>query len=168
MKSLLMSIFASVLVVTVSGCCSTGSCPKAEKADKCCKKVCPKAEKSKKDCPKAKKCTMPCAKAKKCPFMGKWEFFVDQNGKLTALPIDHSPKLELCKKGVVKFHYAKDGKKAMVQGKWKVADGKLVISDASGKSVQYYTIQKDGSAEFIVGKNDRLPENTRIIIRKIK
>ena len=111
---------------------------------------------------------MPCAKAKKCPFAGKWEFFVSQNGKLTALPVDHSPKLELCKKGVVKFHYTKDGKAAVVEGKWKVADGKLVISDASGKSVQYYTIQKDGSAEFIVGRNDRLPENTRIIIRKIK
>ena len=158
MKSFLMSIFASVLVVAVSGCCSTGSCPKAEKADKCCKK----------DCPKAKKCTMPCAKAKKCPFMGKWEFFVSQDGKLTALPVDHSPVLELCKKGVVKFHYTKDGKAIVVEGKWKAADGKLVISDASGKSKQYYMIQKDGSAEFIVGKNDRLPENTRIVIRKLK
>ena len=158
MKSFLMSFFASVLVVAVSGCCSSGSCPKAEKAAECSKKVCPKAEKSKKNCPKAKK----------CPFMGKWEFFVNQNGKLTALPLDHSPKLELCKKGVVKFHYTKDGQAVVVEGKWKVADGKLLISDASGKSVQYYTIQKDGSAEFVVGKNDRLPENTRIIIRKIK
>ena len=158
MKSFMMSIMAALLVFAVSGCCSTVSCPKAKEAEKCCKKA----------CPAAKKCTMPCAKAKKCPFMGKWEFFVSQNGKLTALPVDHSPKLELCKKGVVKFHYEKDGKAAVVEGKWKVADGKLVISDASGKSNQYYTIQKDGSAEYVVGKNDRLPENTKVIIRKIK
>lgn len=158
MKSFMMSIMAALLVFAVSGCCSTGSCPNAKAAEKCGEKA----------CPAAKKCTMPCAKAKKCPFMGKWEFFVSQNGKLTALPVDHSPKLELCKKGVVKFHYEKDGKAAVVEGKWKVADGKLVISDASGKSNQYYTIQKDGSAEFTVGKNDRLPENTKVIIRKIK
>ena len=165
MKIFMMSIMASLLVFAVSGCCSAGSCQKAEKS---CKKACPKAEKSKKNCPNDKKCTMPCAKAKKCPFMGKWEFFISQNGKLTALPVDHSPKLELCKKGVVKFHYEKDGKSAVVEGKWKVADGKLVISDAAGKSNQYYTIQKDGSAEYVVGKNDRLPENTKVIIRKVK
>jgi hypothetical protein len=158
MKSFMMSIMAALLVFAVSGCCSTGSCTKAKAAEKCCKKA----------CPVAKKCTMPCAKAKKCPFTGKWEFFVSQNGKLTALPVDHSPKLELCKKGVVRFHYVKDGKAAVVQGKWKVADGKLVISDAAGKSNQYDTIQKDGSAEFSVGKNDRLPENTKVIIRKVK
>ena len=147
MKSLIMGIVTALLVVTVSGCCSKGSCPEAKKAEKC---------------------TMPCKKAKKCPFTGTWEFFISRDGKLTALPVDHSPKLELCKKGVVKFHYVKEGKEAVVDGKWKVADGRLVISDASGKYTQYYTIKKDGSAEFIVGKNDRLPENTTVVIRKVK
>ena len=156
MKSFMMSIVASLLILTVSGCCSNGSCLKNKEAE------------AKKACPNAKKCTKPCKKAKKCPFTGKWEFFVSQDGKLTALPVDHSPKLELCKKGVVKFHYVKDGKETVVEGKWKVADGRLVISDASGKYTQYYTLKKDGSAEFIIGKNDRLPENTKVVIRKVK
>ena len=157
MKSFIMGIVTALLVVTVSGCCSKGACPKGKEAEAC-----------KKACPKAEKCTMPCKKAKKCPFTGTWEFFISRDGKLTALPVDHSPKLELCKKGAVKFHYVKEGKEVVVEGKWKVADGRLVISDASGKYTQYYTIKRDGSAEFIVGKNDRLPENTTVVIRKVK
>lgn len=168
MKSFMMSIFAALLVVTVSGCCTGSGCPKAGENGKVCKKSCPKAEKGKKNCPNAKKCTRPCAKAAKCPFIGEWEFFINQNGKLAPLPVGHSPKLELCKKGVVRFHYVKDGKQAVVEGKWKIADKKLVISDAAGKNNQYYTLKKDGSAEFSVGKNDRLPENTKVVIRKIK
>ena len=182
MKSFMMSIFAALLVVAVSGCCTGSgypkakesgkvckkSCPKAKESGKVCKKSCPKAEKGKKNCPNAKKCTRPCAKAAKCPFVGKWEIFVSKNGQLAKLPVDHSPKLELCKKGVLRFHFVKDGKQAVVEGKWKIAGKKLVISDAAGKNNQYYTLKDDGSAEFVVGKNDRLPENTKVVIRKIK
>ena len=172
MKKFMMSVFAAVAAVAITGCCSDSACSKAEKSCPKAEKQCPKAKKScpkaEKQCPKAKKCTMTCAKAKKCPFLGKWEFAISQNGKLSALPVDHVPTLELCKKGVMKFHYVKDGKAAVLEGKWKVAKGKLIVSDVSGKNTQAYTLNKDGSAEFTVGADDRLPADTKVIIRKKK
>ena len=163
MKKFMMSVFAALTAVAITGCCTNAES---------CKKACPKAEKqcpkAKAACTKAEKCTMPCAKAKKCPFTGKWEFAISQNGKLSALPVDHIPTLELCKKGVMKFHYVKDGKAVVLEGRWKAAKGKLVISDINGKNTQVYILNKDGSAEFTVGVDDRLPVETKVIIRKKK
>ena len=151
MKKFMMMMAAVSMVLVLAGCC-TGRCP--GKSGKC---------------PKQTKCTMPCAKkGKKCPFIGKWEFFVEQNGKLTALPVSPQPQLELCPKGVMRFHYAKNDKPAVLEGKWKVDNGALVISNVEQNNVQRYILQKDNSAVYTVGANDQLPQNTRVVIKKVK
>ena len=120
-------------------------------------------------CPRKAKCTRTCAKAKaKCPFVGKWEFFVEQDNKLVALPVAPQPQLELCPKGVMRFHYAKEGKKAVLEGKWKVKDNVLTISNLDASNVQRYTLTSYDTAVFVVGANDRLPENTKVVISKVK
>ena len=155
MKKFMMSCFVALVAVVFAGCC-TGSVD--------CKSKCA----GKKACVKKADCKKPCAKAKKCPFLGKWEFFVNVDGKLEPLPVSPQPQLELCAKGVMRFHYAKNDQPAVMEGKWKVADGNLVISDIAQKNVQKYILKKDGTAEFTVGKNDRMPENTKVVIRKVK
>ena len=156
MKKFVLSFMLVLLTVVIGGCCSDAMCSKGQKCDKS------------QICTKNQKCSQPCAKAKKCPFLGKWEFFVEMDGKLSPLPVSPQPQLELCARGLMRFHYAKNDQPAVLEGKWKVADGCLVISDAGQKNIQKYVLQKDGSAEYTVGKNDRLPENTRVVIRKIK
>ena len=169
MKKFVLSIFAAFTVFALTGCCTgTAACRKTDAAcPKADTKTCPKAKKAK-ACPKAKKCTMPCAKAEKCPFLGKWKFSILKDGKPVFPPSEHAPYFELCKKGVTKFHFVKDGKPVVVEGKWKVADGKLIISDAAGKRSHAYTINNDGTASIIVGKGKRLPENSKIVICKEK
>lgn len=163
MKKFIMSVFAALTAVAITGCCTNAAA---------CKKACPKAEKqcpkAKAACPKAEKCTKPCAKGKKCHWLGKWEFAVIRNGKAVALPVDHSPTLEICKKGVMKFHYVKEGKPVVVEGKWKAEPAQLTLSDISGKNTQVYTLNNDGSASFTIVENDRLPAGTKVIIRKKK
>ncbi len=150
MKKFMMVLTVVTAVLALTGCC-TGSCPAANKK-----------------CPKQAKCTMPCAKNKKCPFLGKWEFFVEQNGKLEALPVAPQPQLELCAKGVMRFHYAKNDKAAILEGRWKVDNGALVISNVEGSNVQRYILQPDKTAVYTVGANDQLPQNTRVVIKKVK
>ena len=149
MKKFMMLTAVLTAVLTLAGCC-TKNCPAKGES-----------------CPKQKKCDMPCAKkSKKCPFVGKWNFFVEQEGKLVALPLDPAPQLELCPKGVMRFHYTRDGKAAILEGRWCVRKGALVISNVSGSNVQSYVLQADKSAVYTVGKNDKLPENTKVVIKK--
>ena len=137
------------VVLTFAGCCTQKCSAKGEA------------------CPKQKKCDMPCAKKnKKCPFVGKWNFFVEQEGKLVALPLDPAPHLELCPKGVMRFHHTRDGKAAVLEGRWSVSKGALVISNVSKSNVQRYILQADGAAVYTVGDNDKLPKNTRVVIKK--
>ena len=152
MKKMLLSSAALLTLLIVTGCFCTKNACKSEK--KCSAPP--------------RKCALPCAKAEKCPLLGSWEFFVDNNGKLEALPVSPQPRMELCANGVLRFHYAKNDQPLTVDGKWSVKNGKIIISDKSGKQTQSYTILKDGTAEFTVGPGDNLPANTRVIIRKIK
>lgn len=153
MKKIMMLTAVLTAVLTLTGCCT---------------KTCPAKGES---CPKQKKCDMPCArktagKGKKCPFVGKWNFFVEQEGKLVALPLDPAPQLELCPKGVMRFHYTRDGKAAVLEGRWSVRKGALVISNVSASNVQRYILQADKSAVYTVGDNDKLPKNTKVVIKK--
>ena len=145
---MLFSLVSAMLIL--SGCC-TGQCPAANQK-----------------CRKQQKCTMPCAKNKKCPFLGRWEFFVEQNGKLEALPVAPQPQLELCAKGVMRFYYAKNDKITVLEGRWKVDNGALVISNTEGSNVQRYILQPDKSAVYTVGENDNLPKNSKVVIKKVK
>ena len=143
MKKFVVSIFVLAALFVVAGCCC--------KADK--------------KCARPAGCTAPCAKVQgKCPILGTWEFFIVSGDKMNALPVSPQPVMELCKGGVLKFRYAKDNKPVVVEGRWKVADGKLVISSKDGKQTMIYTITGDGTAETVIGKNDRLPENTKVVI----
>ena len=151
MKKFMLLLIAVFSVAVLSGgCCSAEKCNASKK------------------CAKTVKCDRPCAKSKKgCPFLGKWEFFVVKGDKLEALPVSPQPYMEFCKGGLLRFHFSKDGKAQVVEGRWKVAGNKIVVSDKSGKNVQYYTITEDG-AEYTVGKGDRLPENTKVVICRKK
>ena len=149
MKKMILSIAMGVLVF--AGCATVKNCGTG------------------KTCPQKAECSRACAKARaKCPFVGKWEIFVDQNNKLVALPVDPQPQLELCPKGVMRFHYAQEGKNAVLEGKWKVKDNVLTISNLDASNVQHYTLTSNDTAVFVVGANDRLPENTKVVIRKVK
>ena len=141
MKIFMMMFLAAVAMV-LSGCCA-GKCPES-------------------------RCSRPCARQEKCPFAGKWEFFVEQNGKLIALPVSPQPQLELCPKGVMRFHYAKADKPAVMEGKWKIDGNALVISNKESSNVQRYILQPDNSAVYTVGENDKLPKNTKVVIKKVK
>ena len=152
MKKFMLLLIAVFSVAALSGCCSGKKCAAESK------------------CAKSAKCDRPCAgnKGKKaCPFLGKWEFFVVKGDKLEALPVAPQPYMEFCKGGKLLFHYSKDGKAMVVEGRWNVKNGKIAVSDKSGKKVQYYTITEDG-AELTIGKGDRLPENTKVVICKKK
>lgn len=154
MKKFIMLSAVVFMTAMLAGCC-------------CSKQECPSGKK----CTKHVKCDRPCAQKKNtkaCPFLGKWEFFVVKGDKLEALPVSPQPYMEFCKGGILRFHYSKKDKPMVVEGRWKVENGVIVVSDKSGKRVQRYTITADGSAEFTVGKNDRLPANTKVVICRKK
>ena len=152
MKKFMLLLIAVFSVVVLSGCCCGKKCAAERK------------------CAKSARCDRPCAKNKNkkgCPLLGKWEFFVAKGDKLEALPVSPQPYMEFCKGGKLLFHYSKDGKPQVIEGRWKVANGKITVSDMSGKNVQHYTINGD-SAELTIGKGDRLPENTKVVICRQK
>ena len=149
MKKLIVSVAMGALVF--AGCATV---EKVENDKKCAKKAA---------------CTRPCAVEKaKCPFLGKWEFFVEQDDKLVALPVSSQPVLELCKDGVMRFCYTKAGKRAVLEGRWQVEDDVLVICNNDATNVQCYILKAQDTAVYRVGANDRLPENTKVILRKVK
>ena len=119
--------------------------------------------------PGTAQCTPVCAADKAgCPFLGKWEFLVEQNGQLVALPVENQPQMELCADGVMRFHYVKDGKSSTLEGRWQIDDGVLAIFNKDVSNIQCYVLQPDNTGVYYVGANDRLPQNTKVVIRKIR
>ena len=118
MKKFMLLLIAVFSVAVLSGgCCSAEKCNASKK------------------CAKTVKCDRPCAKSKKgCPFLGKWEFFVVKGDKLEALPVSPQPYMEFCKGGLLRFHFSKDGKAQVIEGRWKVAGDKIdeIIAEPVG------------------------------------